>query len=88
MTAGGYKLQTSDPPGKAWLFHLAEDPTEQRNLADAQPGRVASLRKLLEEHNAAQTEPLWPSAVTSPINIDKTPLDPDAHDDEFIYWFN
>ena len=88
VIADGYKLQTSEPPGKAWLFHLAEDPTEQRNLADEHPERVASLRKLLEEHNAAQAEPLWPSAVTSPINIDKTLLDPDAPDDEFIYWFN
>ena len=88
VIADGYKLQASEPPGKAWLFHLVEDPTEQRNLADAQPGRVASLRKLLEEHNAAQAEPLWPSAVTSPINIDKTLLDADAPDDEFIYWFN
>ena len=88
VIADGYKLQTSEPPGKAWLFHLAEDPTEQRNLADEHPERVASLRKLLEEHNAAQAEPLWPSAVTSPINIDKTLLDPDATDDEFIYWFN
>jgi len=26
--------------------------------------------------------------VISPINIDKTLLDPDAPDDEYIYWFN
>ncbi|MDE0694179.1 MAG: hypothetical protein OXI55_18275 [Gammaproteobacteria bacterium] len=36
----------------------------------------------------AQAELLWPSAITSPINIDKTLLEPDAPDDEFIYWFN
>ena len=88
VIADGYKLQRSEPPGKTWLFHLAEDPTEQRNLADAEPDRVASLLELLDEHNAAQAEPLWPSAITSPINIDKTLLDPDAPDDEFIYWFN
>ena len=88
VIADGYKLQTNEPGGKTWLFHLAEDPTEQRNLADAEPERVASLQRLLDEHNAAQAEPLWPSAITSPINIDKTLLDPDAPDDEFIYWFN
>ena len=88
VIAEGYKLQRSEPPGKTWLFHLAEDPTEQHDLADAQPERVASLTRLLDEHNAAQAEPLWPSTVTSPINIDKTLLDPDAADDEFIYWFN
>ena len=86
--ADGWKLQTSDPPGKTWLFDLASDPTEQRNLAEAEPERVAALRKLLAEHNAQQAEPLWPSAVQSPINIDKTLLEPDAEDDEFIYWFN
>ena len=88
VIADGYKLQSSEPPGKTWLFHLAEDPTEQHNLAAAEPLRVASLRKLLDEHNAAQAKPLWPSAVTAPTNIDKTLLDPDAPDDEFIYWFN
>ena len=88
VLADGYKLQISDPPGKAWLFHLESDPTEQHNLADAEPERVATLRELLAEHNALQSAPLWPSAVRSPINIDKTLLDPDAPDDEFIYWFN
>ena len=88
VLADGYKLQRSEPPGKTWLFHLAEDPTEQHNLADAEPERVASLQRLLDEHNAAQAEPLWPSAITTPTNIDKTLLDFDAPDDEFIYWFN
>ena len=88
VIADGYKLQTNEPGGKTWLFHLAEDPTEQHNLAEAEPERVASLQRLLDEHNAAQAEPLWPSAITSPINIDKTLLEPDAPDDEFIYWFN
>ena len=88
VIADGHKLQTNEPGGKTWLFHLEEDPTEQRNLAEAEPERVASLQRLLDEHNAAQAEPLWPSAITSPINIDKTLLEPDAPDDEFIYWFN
>jgi len=88
VLADGYKLQISDPPGKTWLFHLASDPTEQRNLTDAAPERVAVLKHLLAAHNAEQAPPLWPSAVISPINIDKTLLDPDAPDDEFIYWFN
>ena len=80
--------RVGDPPGKTWLFHLPSDPTEQRNLAAEAPERVAALKQLLTEHNAQQAAPLWPSAVVSPINIDKTLLDPDAPDDEFIYWFN
>ena len=88
VLADGYKLQVSDPPGETWLFHLASDPTEQRNLADAAPERVAALKQLLVQHNAQQALPLWPSAVVSPINIDKTLRDPVTSDDEFIYWFN
>jgi len=30
-----WKLQLSERPKKAWLFNLADDPTEQTNLADA-----------------------------------------------------
>ena len=86
--ADGYKLQISNPPGKTWLFHLPSDPTEQRNLAGAAPERVAALKQLLAEHNAQQAASLWPSAIVSPINIDKTLLDPDAPDDEYIYWYN
>ena len=88
VLADGYKLQRSEPQGKTWLFHLAEDPTEQHDLADSEPDRVTSLLGLLDEYNAAQAEPLWPSAIMSPMNIDKTLLEPDAPDDEFIYWFN
>ena len=90
VLADGYKLQVSDPPasGQEWLFHLPTDPTEQQNLADDEPDRVAALRDLLAKHNAEQAPPLWPSAVRTPTNIDKTLLDPDAADDEFVYWFN
>ena len=46
------------------------------------------MRRLLAEHNAAQREPAWPSLVEMPVNIDKTLLDADAPDDEYIYWPN
>ena len=88
VLADGYKLQVDEVQDKAWLFHLASDPTEQHNLADDEPERVAALRALLADHNAEQAPPLWPSAVRSPTNIDKTLLDADAPDDEFVYWFN
>ena len=88
VLADGYKLQVSDPPGVKWLFDMNDDPTEQNNLASQQPERVANLEKLLAEHNAQQAESLWPSTGKSPINIDKTLLEPDAPDDEYIYWSN
>lgn len=88
VLADGYKLQVSDPPGATWLFDMTNDPTEQKNLAAAQPQRVAALRKLLYEHDSQQAPPLWPSALLTPINIDKTLLERDAPDDEYIYWAN
>jgi arylsulfatase A-like enzyme len=84
----GWKLNVSDPPGKAWLFDVNADPTEQRNLADERPDKLAELRAALAAHNADQAEPAWPSQASFPINIDKDLSIPDAPDDEYIYWSN
>ena len=84
----GWKLNLSDPPGKAWLFDVKVDPTEQRNLADERPEKLAELRAALAAHNADQTEPAWSSQGSFPINIDKHLAIPDAPDDEYIYWSN
>ena len=84
----GWKLNVSDPPGKAWLFDVNADPTEQRNLADERPEKLAELRAALAAHNAEQIEPAWPSQASFPINIDKDLSVPDAPDDEYIYWSN
>lgn len=88
VLADGWKLQISDPPGGVWLFNMKKDPTEQHNLAASEPERVAALKKLLAAHNEEQAPPIWPWATRSPVNIDKTLLDPDAPDDEHIYWYN
>ncbi len=84
----GWKLNLSDPPGKAWLFDVNADPTEQRNLADERPEKLAELRAALAAHNAEQAAPAWPSQGSFPINIDKHLAIPDAPDDEYIYWSN
>ena len=88
VRSGDYKLQVSDPPGAKWLFDLSVDPTERNNLVESRPQLVAELESLLENFNAEQAAPLWPSRTRSPINIDKTLLEPDAADDEHIYWYN
>jgi hypothetical protein len=36
----------------------------------------------------ASTPPAWPSQISVPINIDKDLTQPDAPDDEYIYWSN
>ena len=43
---------------------------------------------MLAVHKAEQADPAWPSLIEAPINIDKTLNEPDAADDEYIYWPN
>jgi len=88
VLAHGWKLQVSQRPDKEWLFDLRNDPTEQRNVAGAQPERLAALRALLEAHAAEQAPPAWPSIIQMPVSIDKTLAEPQHPDDEYIYWPN
>jgi arylsulfatase A-like enzyme len=84
----GWKLQVNERVGRDWLFHLAEDPTEQRDLASSMPSKVAELKQALAEHNAAQLDPAWPPVVEMSVNIDKSLRHYDEPDDEYIYWPN
>jgi arylsulfatase A-like enzyme len=84
----GWKLNVSDPPGRTWLFDMRVDPTEQHDLSNERPDKLAELQAALAQHNAAQVPPAWPSQASFPINIDKDLSEPDAPDDEYIYWSN
>jgi uncharacterized sulfatase len=88
VQSGGWKLQVAERPAKTWLFHLAEDPTEQRNVADAEAEKVRQLKALLAAHNAEQVPPAWPAVAEIPVSIDKTLAEPEAEDDEYVYWPN
>ena len=83
-----WKLQISEKPKKAWLFNLAEDPTEQNNLAESEPDKLNKLRSLLAQHAAGAREPLHPSVVEMPVAVDKTRAERVVPGDEFIYWPN
>ena len=84
----GWKLIRADRPNRRWLFNLAEDPTEQVDLARRFPQRVGELEALLAAHNAQQARPLWPSVIDGPQLIDKTGAEPYGPGDEYIYWPN
>ena len=84
----GWKLSLSDPPGRTWLFHLDQDPTEQNDLSSERPDKVAELRAALAAHNAEQAPPAWPEQLQMAVNIDKDLSRPDEPEDEFIYWSN
>lgn len=85
---GDWKLQVSERPRKDWLHDLASDPTERRDLAAREPQRVAALRAKLDAWEAQQRKPLWPSLGEAAIPIDKTLKDPQAADDEYVYYAN
>ena len=92
---GDWKLIRADQPDKPpgtgqakWLFNLAEDPTEQRNLATQLPEKVAELEALLAAHNAEQAQPMWPSVVQDAQLIDKPGGVAYEQGDEYIYWPN
>lgn len=83
-----WKLMVSEQPRKTWLYDMAADPLEQRNVADQRPAVVAALREQLRRHNAEQQPSRWPSIVDLPVLIDKTGAEPAQPGDEYIYWPN
>ena len=84
----GWKMIRADRPERVWLFDLANDPTEQRDVAAAHPERVAQLQALLAAHNARQAEPMWASVLDLPQLIDKNATEPYEEGDEYLYWPN
>ena len=85
---GDWKLQVSERPDKAWLYNLAEDPTEQVNLADQEPEKLQELIALLAAHQEGARAPLYPHTMEGPVAVDKTRADRIEPGDEIIYWPN
>lgn len=88
VRAGDWKLQMNGRQNKSWLFNLAEDPTEQTNLADSRPEKRAELEALIAAHWADAREPLYQHTIESPIRIDRTNADPVGANDEYVIWPN
>ena len=84
----GWKYQRMDFPPKRWLFNLAVDPTEQHNMADSEPAKMAELNALMDQIDHQQAKPLWPSVLSGAIAIDHPGGVPDKLGDEYIYWDN
>lgn len=85
---GDWKLQMNERPRKTWLYDLANDPTEQRNLADDYPEKVAELRALIEKHQAGARAPLYPYTLEGAVAVDKSMDEPFEDGDEYVYWAN
>ena len=85
---GDWKLQVSQRPDKAWLYNIADDPTEQVNLAGQEPEKLSELRALLSAHQADARPPLYPYSIEGPVTVDKSLAEPAEPGDEMIYWPN
>lgn len=85
---GHWKLNVSNPPGRSWLFDLSVDPTEQHDLSNKYPEKLAELKAALAAHNAKLPPPSWQATRSVPVRIDKDLSEPFTPDDETIYWSN
>jgi len=85
---GDWKLQVSDKLNKVWLYNLADDPTEQTNLAGVVVEKLTVLQALLAAHKASAREPLYPFLAELPVAVDKSLAERFEAGDEYIYWPN
>jgi len=84
----GWKLQLQEQNGKSWLYNLNVDPTEQVNLSESEPERMAALKNALYELDDQMVDPLWPPLVEASIAIDYTVDKLPSTEHETILWNN
>ena len=85
---GHWKLQVARRPDKRWLFDMATDPTEQKNVAGEHPEEVKRLTMKLAEFDRQMPPPRWPALMEQPIRIDVPSDAPWRTDQEYVYWSN
>jgi arylsulfatase A-like enzyme len=85
---GDWKLQVSWNPPRIWLFDLASDPTERKNMSGLRPDVVNALRAKLAAHDSQMAKPLWPALLEEPIRIDVSADAPWKPGQEYVYWPN
>jgi arylsulfatase A-like enzyme len=85
---GDWKLQVSQHPPRIWLFDLATDPTEHRDLSARRPDQVRRLRAELAAHDREMPRPLWPALIEEPVRIDVPADAPWRRGQEYVYWPN
>jgi uncharacterized sulfatase len=82
------QVSAQPQPAKNWLYNLAEDPTEQNNLAETRTDKLKELQALLDAHKASARKPLYPFVAEMPVAVDKTLAQHFQDGDEYIYWPN
>jgi len=69
------------------LFDLTAEGERVDRLAE-HPEVAGRLRGVLEAHNEAQAEPLWPWTTATAHNVDRDLSKDDQPEDEFAYSSN
>jgi len=85
---GDWKLQSNEARNKVWLYDLAADPTEQRDLSEAEPERVKAMLAMLAAQDKASAKPMWPSLLQGPVFVDHPSGQPQRAGEEYILWDN
>jgi arylsulfatase A-like enzyme len=85
---GDWKLQSSEAQHRVWLYDLATDPTEQHDLADAQPEKTKAMLGLLAAQEKEMAKPLWPSLLRGPVFVDHPSGQPQKKGQEYVLWDN
>lgn len=88
VRSGDWKLQVSERPAQTWLYNLADDPTEQHDLSEEHPARVAELRALIDQHFANARSPLYPHTIEGPVSVDHSLARRAPEGAEYIFWPN
>jgi uncharacterized sulfatase len=88
VRSGDWKLQVTDHPARTWLFDLATDPTEARDLSADRPDKVAELTALMDAHFADARPPLYPHSVEGAVAIDFTAAEKAPEGADYVYWPN
>jgi arylsulfatase A-like enzyme len=85
---GDWKLQVSRNPPRTWLFDLASDPAERRDLSATRGDMVQRLSAELAAHDREMARPFWPALLEEPIRIDVPADAPWKPGQEYVYWPN
>ena len=88
VLAGNWKLHVTETPPKDWLYNLADDPAEKKNVAARQSAKVRELKAHLTAFDKDQSKSLWPSMIEIPVGIDRPLNEPPRVGDDVIYWSN
>ena len=88
VRAGDWKLQRGGRKGHVVMHDLANDPTEQNNLADSMPEKRAELIALLDQHQANRRPPVYPTVAGGVVMVDKSLAETYKEGDEFLIWSN